>query len=55
MRTPKQDASGLHDTETQEQKPDDGVHTTRNDTPPGKVKPREEGDDFSVLLHLGLL
>jgi len=56
MRTPKQDASGLDDTETQQRKPDERVHATPNDSPrPGKAKPREQGDDFSVLLHLGLL
>ena len=55
MRTPKQEASGLHETETQERKPDEGVHATPADSATRKAKPREQGDDFSVLLHLGLL
>ncbi len=56
MRTqPNQDAHGTHDTQTLERKPDDRVRTTPDDSPPRHPEPREEGDDFSVLLHLGLV
>ncbi|MGH1343995.1 MAG: hypothetical protein ACRBN8_20725 [Nannocystales bacterium] len=55
MRTPNQHASGLRETEPQEREPKDGVGSTSSDTLTRNAKPREQGDDFSVLLHLGLV
>ena len=55
MTPPKQHADGLHETETQDRMPDDEVHATPNNTATKDAKPRERGDDFSVLLHLGLV
>lgn len=55
MTPPKQQADGLHETETQDRMPEDEVHATPNESATKHAKPREPGDDFSVLLHLGLV
>lgn len=56
MRTPpKQHADGLHEIETREPKPDEDVHATPSEEASQNGKPREPADDFSVLLHLGLV
>ncbi len=57
MRTPKRDASGLHETETEtpERTPDGGVPPLPGEALTPSPKPGEHGDDFSVLLYLSLL
>lgn len=55
MSTPQDDASGVHEPEAQERKPDERVQAAPNDARTRNAKPREQGDEFSVLLHLGLV
>lgn len=56
MRTPpKHHAHGPYETQTREQKPDDDVLAPSSENPSPRTEARQQGDDFSVLLHLGLV